>query len=175
MENNQKPADESSKMGKWMLGATWIIGLILLTYFFSGVLEKQYNPNQSPESSKGLDSIEVRLKQNKMGHYVANGFINGQAVTFLLDTGATNVSIPAHLQQRLGLTAGYQYQAQTANGIVTVSQTRLKQLQLGEIILRDVNASLNPGMQQDEILLGMSALKQLEFTQRGDWLVLRYL
>lgn len=175
MENNQKQADDSSKIGKWMLAATWIIGLVLLTYFFSGVLEKQYNPNQSPETSTSFDSIEVRLKQNKMGHYVANGFINGQAVTFLLDTGATNVSIPAHLHKRLGLTAGYQYQAQTANGVVTVSQTKINQLQLGEIILRNVNASLNPGMKQDEILLGMSALKQLEFTQRGDWLVLRYL
>ncbi len=175
MENNNKSVDDSSKIGKWMLAATWIIGLVLLTYFFSGVLETQYNPNQSPESSNNLGNIEVRLKQNRLGHYVANGFINGQPVTFLLDTGATNVSVPAHLYKRLGLTAGYQYPVQTANGVVNVAQTRIDELQLGEIRLRDVNASLNPGMKQDEILLGMSALKQLEFTQRGDWLVLRYL
>ena len=175
MQNDQKHVDDNSKIGKWMLAATWIIGLILLTYFFSSVLEQRYNPNQSPQSSSELGGVEVRLKRNKMGHYVASGFINGQAVTFLLDTGATNVSVPAHLRDRLGLVAGYQYQAQTANGVVTVAQTRINQLQLGEIELRDIDASLNPGMQQDEILLGMSALKQLEFTQRGEWLMLRYL
>ncbi|WP_346427727.1 retropepsin-like aspartic protease family protein, partial [Pseudomonas aeruginosa] len=50
---------------------------------------------------------------------------------------------------------------------------RLDQLQLGDIRLSGVAALIAPGMDGDEVLLGMSALKQLEFTQRDGTLVLR--
>ncbi|WJG10203.1 TIGR02281 family clan AA aspartic protease [Aliiglaciecola sp. LCG003] len=175
MEQNQHNQDDTGKMGKWMLLAFWLVGLVLLTSLFSGILEKQYNPNQQPQSSADGGTIEVSLKRNKMGHYVAGGYINDEPVTFLLDTGATNVSVPAHLAKQLGLIGGAKYTASTANGNITVAQTRINKLDLGGIQLFDVNASINPGMQEDEILLGMSVLKQLEFTQRGDWLILRYL
>ena len=46
-------------------------------------------------------------------------------------------------------------------------------LQLGDIQLREVAALITPGMEGHEVLLGMSALKQLEFTQKGGTLVLR--
>jgi aspartyl protease family protein len=173
MEQNQQQAQDPSKFGKWMLIAFWLTGLVLLTIFFSNVLEKQRNPNQSPQSSMNGQNVEVKLKRNRMGHYVATGLINGQTVTFLLDTGATNVSVPAHLARGLGLSAGQAYMASTANGNVTVYQTKINKLDLGSITLNDVNASINPGMQNDEVLLGMSVLKHLEFTQRGDWLILR--
>jgi aspartyl protease family protein len=64
---------------------------------------------------------------------------------------------------------------QTANGRVEVAQTTIARLAIGDIELFDVNANLNPGVKQNEILLGMSALKQLEFSQKGEWLVLRSL
>ncbi|GAB5380901.1 MAG: TIGR02281 family clan AA aspartic protease [Aliiglaciecola sp.] len=175
MEQNQPQSDSSKSMGRWMLLAFWIVGLVLLTSFFVGVLERQHNPNQNPISQVEGQSIEVKLKRNRMGHYVATGFINNQPVTFLLDTGATNVSVPAHLAGELGLVAGQRYTASTANGNVTVAQTTIDQLDLGGIQLNDVRASINPGMREDEVLLGMSVLKHLEFTQRGDWLILRYL
>ena len=63
----------------------------------------------------------------------------------------------------------------TANGSLRVAQTYINELKLGDIRLTNVRANLNPGMQDNEILLGMSALKQLEFTQRGDWLILKSL
>jgi aspartyl protease family protein len=44
---------------------------------------------------------------------------------------------------------------------------------IGDIKLTNVSAHINPSMDFDEILLGMSALKQIEFTQRGDTLILR--
>ncbi|ERI52284.1 hypothetical protein N878_19660, partial [Pseudomonas sp. EGD-AK9] len=61
----------------------------------------------------------------------------------------------------------------TANGRATGHRTRLASLRLGDIELRDVAALIAPGMDGDEVLLGMSALQQLEFSQKGGTLVLR--
>ena len=49
----------------------------------------------------------------------------------------------------------------------------IARLAFGPFVVNDVPASLNPGMQDDHILLGMSVLRHLEFTQRGDTLELR--
>ncbi|MFT2092381.1 TIGR02281 family clan AA aspartic protease [Paraglaciecola sp. 2405UD69-4] len=166
---------QQSKMGKGMLIVAWVIGLALLTYMFEEQLAEQFNPNEEPISSIRGDGVEVKLKQNKAGHYVTGGAINGQPVVFLLDTGATQVSIPMHLAKQLNLQQGRAYRVQTANGSVEVAQTNIERLSIGDIQLFDVDAHLNPAVSSNEILLGMSALKQLEFTQKGDWLILRHL
>lgn len=158
------------KIGKHMLVITWMIILIGLVAAFGTWEEAQYNPNQR---LLGNASGEVILQRNRQNHYVASGVINGHSVVFLLDTGATDVVVPADLAQKLGLQPGYRQNAVTANGIVTVRETLIEELQLGGIYLSDVKASINPGMSGDEILLGMSALKDLEFTQSGNTLSLR--
>ena len=91
----------------------------------------------------------------------------------MLDTGATQVSVPAHLAFELGLEKGYAARVMTANGAIEVYQTNIDSLQIGPILVSNVKGHLNPAVQDDEILLGMSVLKQLEFTQRGDQLILR--
>ena len=62
---------------------------------------------------------------------------------------------------------------QTANGRTLVFATRLNEVSIGGITLRNVRATINPGYKSDDILLGMSFLKHLEFTQRGDQLTIR--
>jgi aspartyl protease family protein len=166
---------QQNKMGKGMLIIAWVIGLGLLTLIFEDQLAKQLNPNAKPISSSSMGVTEVRLKQNRMGHYVSAGAINGQPVVFLLDTGATNVSVPMHLAEQLNLQKGRVSWVQTANGRVQVAQTNVARLSIGDIELNNVRAHLNPGFKDNEILLGMSALKQLEFTQKGEWLILRNL
>ncbi|WP_242698820.1 TIGR02281 family clan AA aspartic protease [Alteromonas sp. 5E99-2] len=151
----------------------WISALGLCVWAFSGLLEKQTNPNQYVQSSVSGQQVEVRLKRNRQGHYVAKGKINGETVTFLVDTGATNVSIPAHLANKLSVSPQGYGISSTANGDVEIAFTTINTLQLGDIQLNQVSASINPGMQDDKILLGMSVLSQLEFTQKQDWLILR--
>lgn len=168
-------SEQQSAMGKWMLIFAWIAGLGLLALLFDDQLEQQFNPNRAPSSVTSQGVSEVRLKQNRGGHYVTSGLINNEPVTFLLDTGATHVAVPQRLAQRLSLIAGAKYPVQTANGIVQVAQTNIAQLSIGDIQLFDVQAAINPADQSDEILLGMSALKRLEFTQKGEWLILRNL
>ncbi len=167
--------NESSKgLGKGMIFVAWILALGLLTLFFNGFLENQHNPNQDLRTQDYKDGIrEVVLQRNRKGHYVANGTINGQPVVFFLDTGATIVSIPAHLNHRLNLPQGRSMIANTANGTITTYSTTLDKIALGNIELHNVRASLNPHNNSDEILLGMSFLKHLEFTQRGNTLILR--
>ena len=173
MQQDNNSYDETAKTGKWMIILAWVFAFALLIVFFNDFLAKQLNPNQQPSSYQTVDGTEVSLKQNRQGHYVASGTINGQPVVFLLDTGATNVSIPFHLGEQLGLRPGMGQRVMTANGSITVARTEIDTLTIGDIQLNDISANLNPGMQGNEILLGMSALRQLEFTQRGQWLILR--
>ena len=169
---NQKSPGKS--IGKGMLIVSFSLGLMALTIFFDGVLQSQSNPNSEPKFNETDNGIrEVVLQRNRQGHYVANGTINGVPVTFLLDTGATDVAIPADIARKAGLKQGYINQAATANGIIQVYSTTLDELQLGNIRLHDIKASITPSMGGETILLGMSALKQVEFTQRGSNLTLR--
>jgi len=56
---------------------------------------------------------------------------------------------------------------------VAIRLTTIDHLTLGPFQLRGVRAALSPGREEDQVLLGMSVLKQLEFTQRGNTLILR--
>jgi len=170
--NNQQ--SEQKKIGTVMLAMMWLGFFAILGVLFSNILDQQNNPNQSIETlSLSGDIKELVLKRNRMGHYVANGSINSQAVTFMLDTGATDVAIPAAIAKKLNLTAGPSATYQTANGPVRVSMTRLDSIALGDIRLFNVRATINPGYKSNQILLGMSFLKHLEFSQRGNTLTLR--
>ena len=166
--------DTSTSFGKGFTWVAWIIAIALLVFIFQDLLEQQYNPNQEPTLAlQANGKAEVMLQQNRQGHYVTSGAINGTQVTFLLDTGATQVSIPAHIAENLALQAGASYRVQTANGTITVYQTQLNELRIGNIYLYNVAAHINPSMTADEILLGMSALKRVEFSQTGKQLILR--
>ncbi len=171
MTNERIPGQQA---GRGMLIAAWIIGLALLTWAFGLWEERKENPNRSPESRMVNGVQEVILERNRSGHYVATGHINGEEALFLLDTGATDVVVSQDLANRAGLRSGARQIAQTANGRIEVRATRLDRLELGSIELRDVSASINPSMGGQQVLLGMSALGQVEFSQQGDRLTLRY-
>ena len=166
--------DPTNKMGKIFIWLAWLVALALLVFFFQDVLDKQWDPNKDPQISLNTQGkAEVRLQQNRQGHYVVHGEINEIPVVFLLDTGATQVSIPAHIAEQLNLKGHGASRVNTANGSTTVYQTKLQQLSIGNIYLYDVSAHINPSMQSNEILLGMSALKRVEFSQVGKQLILR--
>lgn len=166
--------DETNQIGKYFIWFAWIIALALLVLFFQDQLDEQWNPNEDPISRLSpTGKAEVVLQQNRHGHYLTHGSINNNEVTFLLDTGATSVSIPAHIAQELNLTSSGSYYVNTANGSVKVYKTIIEQLAFGNIYLYQVSANINPGMKSDQILLGMSALKRVEFSQTGQQLILR--
>lgn len=168
---NDTPNDNPHRgLGRGMALVASLLVLGMFYLYFEMSLEMRNNPNRALQVAPGTELV---LKRSSDGHYVFPGEINGQRVTFLLDTGATLVSVPSHFGEALGLRPGAPMQAVTANGTVTTYATRIESLAFGPFDLRGVPASLNPGMRGEQILLGMSVLKHLEFTQRGDTLILR--
>ncbi|MFE8071084.1 TIGR02281 family clan AA aspartic protease [Marinobacteraceae bacterium S3BR75-40.1] len=161
------------RVGIGFLVVAWVLLIGLLTLWFGDWEEQQNNPNATPHSQRVDGAVEVVLSPNRAGHYVANGRINDTQVTFLLDTGATQVAVPEAVARDAGLQKGYQGWVQTANGRAKAWSTRIDRLQLGDIVLHDVQATITPGMGLDEVLLGMSALGQVDFSQTGGKLKLR--
>ncbi|GAB3322804.1 retropepsin-like aspartic protease family protein [Haliea atlantica] len=164
---------EQRRLGVGMQAIAWLILMVLLVAYFSDLLDRQHNPNQRIDTVIEDGVREVVLQRNRFGHYVTSGTINGEAVVFMLDTGATGVAIPEAIAERLGLVRGRAFRTQTANGPSTSWATRLDRVSIGDISLDNVSAGITPGLQIDEVLLGMSFLKHIEFTQRGDQLILR--
>jgi aspartyl protease family protein len=174
MDEHEHKPDFSQRIGKSFVLLAWLVGLALLSWLFADLEQTEKNPNQSVQTHITADGQRaVTLTRNRFGHYVSNGKINGRKVTFLLDTGASDVSIPESLAYELDLERGPEQRYQTANGLITGYLTRIDRISIGDIELYDVRASINPNSTDDDILLGMSFLNQLEYTQQGNQLILR--
>ncbi len=159
------------RSGVTMLVIAWLLIMGGVYWFFTGWQAQQTNPNTANVLSQQRG--ELTLERNRAGHYLAEGEINGRGTTFLLDTGATWVALPPGLARELGLQRGAPVTLRTANGTGTGYQTRLASVRVGPIEMRDVAALITDGIDEDTVLLGMSFLKRVEFTQRDGRLILR--
>ena len=116
----------------------------------------------------------VVLAADSQGHFLAQGSINGGAVRFIVDTGATSVVLPAVDAGRLGLDyrKGRRGIVQTANGPAPAWRVKLDRVRLGGIELHNVDAIvLEQGL--DIALLGMSFLNRVEMRRDGESMTLR--
>jgi aspartyl protease family protein len=113
----------------------------------------------------------VILQRDRSGHFLAEGEINGRAVVFLVDTGATDVAISEKTARAMGLEFGPRITVMTAAGPSAAWRTRLDQVSLGSLALKNVRATITPGL-GGQALLGMSFLQYFNLRQEGDQLVL---
>jgi aspartyl protease family protein len=149
----------------------WILLMAVGTWWIHGGLEDMMRPNANIVHT--LPAGEpVTLQRNRAGHYEAPGRINGQPVTFLLDTGATYVAVPATLASELGLEPGRSAWFNTANGRVEGALTQLEEVSLGGLRVQNVQGSISPGMESDTVLLGMSFLNLLSIEMQAGEMVL---
>ena len=160
------------RIGIAMMIIAWMLFLGLMYVVFHNHLSAQYNPNQQLKTITTDAVNKIVLARNRNNHYVLNGKINGSNATFLLDTGATDVTLPLSLAKQLGLKLLSRIYVRTANGLVTAYQTKIDTLTIGSITLHDVYALVNTGKQGKTVLLGMSALKNLTFMQQGNEMVI---
>lgn len=113
------------------------------------------------------------LIADQSGHFVTLGSINGASVRFVVDTGATMVSMSVEDARRAGVNylKGTRGHSQTANGVVAVYRVKLDTVRVGDIALNNVDGVVHDS-NLPVVLLGMSFLGQLDMRHQGDSLTL---
>jgi len=116
----------------------------------------------------------VTLSAGQGGHFVASGSINGVAVQFLVDTGASFISFSSSEAKRFGINYlnGQKTFSSTANGVVPVYRVKLDEVKVGSISLNNVDATVHAGDNLPVVLLGNSFLNRMEMKRDGEKMVL---
>ena len=119
------------------------------------------------------DRQSVTLSADSRGHFMAEGSVNGQPMSFLVDTGATLIALPASDARRLGIDylKGARGTVHTAGGPTPAYRVRLEVVKLGDIQLHGVEAMvIEQGL--GVALLGMSFLNRVEMKREGQLMML---
>lgn len=116
----------------------------------------------------------VVITADVQGHFTADGQVNGMPVRFVVDTGASLVSLPSSEAQRLAVDykKGQKALMGTANGNATGYLVKLDTLKVGSVTLHGVDAVVMESTGFGSPLLGMSALNRLNMKREGDIMTL---
>jgi aspartyl protease family protein len=131
----------------------------------------------SPISVKGkpgsIDHGKIILQAGSNGHFISAGQINGQAVQFMVDTGASVIALGVADAERIGLNykAGQPVRMGTANGVTQGWRLKLSSVRLGSVEMFEIDAVVLPGGMQ-QVLLGNSFLTRFQMTRTNDQMVL---
>jgi aspartyl protease family protein len=160
---------------------TWALLLIALTGVYAyrfeaseifGRITGELFPSE-PQVGRGG---EVIINRRFSGEFAIGGRVNNARVTFLFDTGASAVVLTADDARRAGVEASrlvFDVPVATANGAAMAAETRLDQIAVGPIVMRNVPALVARRGALDESLLGMSFLERLKsYTVERDRLVM---
>src|SRR6266436_4078737 len=111
----------------------------------------------------GIRSIS--LPRDARGHFQTEGRIDGQRIGFMVDTGASVVALNETSAAKFGLRPSrgdYNATVTTANGTIKAARTRLALVDIGGLVVRDVDAMVLPDEALSENLLGLSFLSKLK-------------
>ena len=124
-------------------------------------------PRQQPsgETVAQASGRSLSIPRDARGHFRTDGRVDGQRVDFMVDTGASMVALNEKSAARFGLRPArgdYNATVSTANGTIKAARTRIAMIDLGGIVVRDVDAMVLPDAALSENLLGLSFLSKLK-------------
>jgi aspartyl protease family protein len=128
---------------------------------------------QTYSSAAGSGAQSVTLSAGAGGHFFADGQINGGAIRFVIDTGATAIAIPASdaIRLRIDYKAGQRGMSRTAGGPTAMYVVKLDSVRIGGIEIQNVDAIvIEQGL--DVPLLGNTFLNRMEMRREGQTMTL---
>jgi aspartyl protease family protein len=122
-----------------------------------------------------VNSQRATLTADNGGHFITNAEINGISIKFMVDTGASLVTLSSGEARRAGINylAGQKATLQTANGTTTAYRVQLDTVRLGDITLTNVEgAVVEGGVMGEHGLLGLSFLNRVVMQRDGSTMTL---
>ena len=157
----------------------WAGIILAIVFVYSQVSDKQITAFRAalmPQHDSAQTTGEARFRANRNGEFVVQGRINGEPVTFLVDTGASDVVLSQTDARRLGIDPDdliFSRIYDTANGPVAGAPVRLNEVEVGGVKLQAVRASVNGG-DLNQSLLGLSFLGRLSGFEVRDGVLTLY-
>lgn len=153
------PVHRTVRRGAWGITAFWLLLLGLLFLGFDHMEKRRTAGYQAHEGSGG----ELVIPRESDGHFYVAGRVNGQPVSFLVDTGATTVTVSEAFAQRAGLKGGQPVTFQTANGTLPGRLLRQVPVQAGHLALPGVTVAVGMvGKPPEVALLGQNFLSRYD-------------
>jgi len=130
--------------------------------------------SMDPEPQAG--SRRVSLPADSRGHFRADARVDGRNMDFMVDTGASAIALTERDAANLGIRpypSDYTVKVTTANGQAKAARAKIRSIDIGGVVVRDVDALVMPDSELGQNLLGMTFLSRLKrFEYSGGRLVL---
>ena len=118
----------------------------------------------TPVAAPAATSRSVIVPRDGRGHFQVDARIEGRKLSFMVDTGASVIALTASDAARLGIHPAqreFVTEVKTANGTVRAAPVRLDEVEVGDLVVRDVAALVMPDEALSDNLLGLSFLSRL--------------
>src|SRR4030088_1465386 len=161
---------ECGVMRNIMIFAAFMVGLGTIM----AQMADKMTPAQASTSARKAVAVEMpapsgvrslSIPRDSRGHFQTEGRIDGQRIGFMVDTGASVIALNETSAARFGLRPSrndYNATVTTANGTIKAARTRLAMVDIGGLVVRDVDAMVLPDAALSENLLGLSFLSKLK-------------
>lgn len=132
--------------------------------------------SMQPQTVGNAGVRTVTVARDSRGHFQTEGRVDGRRLGFMVDTGASVIALNETSAAQIGVRprpADYTANVSTANGSIKAARTRLAMVDIGGLVVRDVDALVLPDGALSENLLGLSFLSKLKrFEFAGSKLVM---
>ena len=149
-----------------MLVGGWL-AVMLVIYLVTDVYRK-------PAEGKVLAHGVLEIQRDRDGHFRVGGAVNGVPVQFMVDTGASIISITDRVAERAQLPEGVPMQFQTANGVREGTMRRADRIEVGPLTVNNLRVGTGyTGESEKDALLGQNFLRYFDVSMSGNTMVLR--
>jgi len=124
-----------------------------------------------PKTTGNAGLRSVTVSRDSRGHFQTEGRVDGRRLGFMVDTGASVIALNETSAALIGVRprpSEYTANVSTANGSIKAARTRLAMVDIGGLVVRDVDALVLPDEALSENLLGLSYLSKLRRYEFAD-------
>lgn len=129
----------------------------------------------APAAPQPSNARTMVIRAGQGGHFQVDARIDGRRLGFVIDTGASQITMRERDAARLGFhptARDYSIRINTANGTGRAARVQLGMVEVGDIIVRDIPALIVPDEALSMNLLGMSFLSRVRWShERGNFIL----